>query len=155
MPDTIEITDRIERSVEIGAPVSRVWKALTDHEEFGTWFRVCLDGPFVPGRTTRGKITMPGFEHVGFEANVTRLDPERFFAFTWHPYPIDPDIDYSLEEPTLVEFRLEPVGGGTRVTVSESGFGRIPEHRRGEAFRMNDGGWKAQLENLRKHAAGA
>jgi uncharacterized protein YndB with AHSA1/START domain len=155
MPDTIETTDRIERSVEIGASVSRVWKALTDHEEFGTWFRVDLDGPFASGRTTRGRIAVPGFEHVAFEAKVTRIEPERRFAFTWHPYPVEPGIDYSAEEPTLVEFALEPTAGGTRVTVTESGFDRIPEHRRAEAFRMNDGGWKAQLENLRTHAAGA
>jgi uncharacterized protein YndB with AHSA1/START domain len=155
MTDTIEITDRIERSVEIGAPVSRVWKALTDQEEFGTWFRVRLDGPFAAGRTTRGQIAIPGFEHVAFEASVTRIEPERRFAFTWHPYPVEPGVDYSAEEPTLVEFALEPTAGGTRVTVTETGFGRIPEHRRAEAFRMNDGGWKAQLENLRRHASGA
>jgi uncharacterized protein YndB with AHSA1/START domain len=155
MTQTDTVADRIERSVEIDAPLSRVWKALTDHEEFGTWFRVRLDGPFAPGRTTRGQITIPGFEHVGFEAKVIDIDPPHFFAFTWHPYPVEPELDYSLEEPTLVEFRLQPAGGGTRVTVIESGFERIPEHRRAEAFRMNDGGWAQQLENIRKHVAGA
>ena len=152
---TDTIADRIERSVDIDAPRSRVWKALTDHEEFGIWFQVRLDQPFVPGRTTRGQIAMAGFEHVAFEVNVTAIDPEHFFAFTWHPYPVEPDVDYSAEEPTLVEFRLEPLAAGTRVTVSESGFERLPEHRRAEAFRMNDGGWAHQLENIRRHVAGA
>jgi uncharacterized protein YndB with AHSA1/START domain len=154
MTDTIEITDRIERSVEIGAPVSRVWKALTDHREFGTWFRVSLDAPFAAGRTTRGRLAIPGFEHVVFEASVQEIEPEHRFAFTWHPYPVERDVDYSAEEPTLVEFALEPTAEGTRLTVTESGFDRIPEHRRAEAFRMNDGGWKAQLENIRAHVAG-
>ena len=153
MTDTI-IADRIERSVDIDAPLSRVWSALTDHEEFGAWFRVRLDGPFVAGRSTLGQLAIPGFEHVAFEAKVTEVDPPHFFAFTWHPYPVEPEVDYSAEEPTLVEFRLQATAAGTRVTVSESGFERLPEHRRAEAYRMNDGGWAHQLENLRKYAAG-
>jgi uncharacterized protein YndB with AHSA1/START domain len=151
-----QMTDqRIERSIEVAAPVSRVWQALTDHDEFGTWFRVRLDGPFRVGEVSRGQITHPGFEHVKWEATVTRMEPERLFALTWHPYAVEPDFDYSAEEPTLVEFRLEPTAAGTRVTVTESGFERLPEHRRDEAFRQNDGGWAHQMENIRAHVTGA
>ena len=105
-------TDRIEKSIELKAPVSRVWKALTDHREFGTWFRVKLEGPFVPGEVSRGQITYPGYEHIRWEAVVQRMEPERLFSFTWHPYAVDPNEDYSGEPPTLVEFTLEPTANG-------------------------------------------
>jgi len=144
-------TDRIEKEIDIKAPVSRVWKALTDHTEFSTWFHVNLEGPFVPGETTRGKITHPGFEHVVMEVIVKKLEPEHYFSFTWHPYAIDPDQDYAQETPTLVEFTLTETKAGTHVRVVESGFDKIPAHRRDEAFRMNEGGWAAQIENIRNH----
>ncbi len=99
--------DRVEKRIELKAPISRVWRALTDYREFGEWFRVKLDGPFVPGQVSRGQITYPGYEHVKWEAVVQKMEPERLFSFTWHPYAVDPKIDYSKETPTLVEFRLE------------------------------------------------
>ncbi|MET0669820.1 MAG: SRPBCC family protein [Xanthobacteraceae bacterium] len=142
------MSDRIEKSVEMKAPVSRVWRALTDYKEFGEWFRVKLENPFVPGQLTRGAITHPGYEHLKFEVAVQKMEPERFFSFTWHPFAIDPKQDYSKETPTLVEFTLEPIAGGTRLRVVESGFHKIPAHRRAEAFRMNEGGWAAQMENI-------
>ena len=142
------MSDRIEKSVEMKAPVSRVWRALTDYKEFGEWFRVKLENPFVPGQLTRGDITHPGYEHLKFEVAVQKMEPERFFSFTWHPFAIDPKQDYSKETPTLVEFTLEPIAGGTRLRVVESGFDKIPAHRRAEAFRMNEGGWAAQMENI-------
>lgn len=144
-------TDRIEKEVEIKEPVSRVWKALTDYEEFGTWFRVNLEGPFVPGETARGNILHPGYEHLIMEVVVQKMEPERYFSFTWHPFAIDPDEDYSQETPTLVEFTLEETAAGTRVRVVESGFDKIPAHRRDEAFRMNEGGWTAQVQNIKNH----
>ncbi|WP_019172102.1 SRPBCC family protein [Pseudaminobacter salicylatoxidans] len=147
------MTDRIEKSVELNAPVARVWRALTDHKEFGTWFRVKLEGPFVPGAVSRGHITYPGYEHVVWEARVRQMDEPRCFSFTWHPYAVDPEVDYSGETPTLVEFRLEPTAGGTRLTVMESGFDKIPAHRRPEALRMNDGGWEEQMKNIANHVA--
>ena len=146
------MTDRIEKSIDIAAPVERVWRALTDHEEFGAWFRVRLDGPFVPGETSLGRITHPGYEHLKWEARVVAMEPPRRFAFTWHPYAVDPHKDYSGEPPTRVEFRLEPEGGGTRLTVTESGFDSIPAGRRDEALRMNEGGWEQQVGNVRAHA---
>ncbi len=145
------MSDRIEQSITIKAPVSRVWKALTDYQEFGTWFRVRLEGPFVAGQAARGHITYPGYEHIRFEAIIREIEPERYFSFTWHPYAIDPKVDYSGEPPTLVEFTLEKTAEGTQLRVVESGFDKIPSHRRDEAFRMNEGGWKEQMGNIARH----
>lgn len=147
------MTDRIEKSVDLKAPVERVWRALTDHNEFGAWFRVKLEDPFVPGEVSRGRITYPGYEHVVWEARITRMDEPKYFSFTWHPYAVDPEVDYSGETPTLVEFRLEPTASGTRLTVTESGFDKIPAHRRPDALRMNDGGWAEQMRNIEGYVA--
>jgi uncharacterized protein YndB with AHSA1/START domain len=145
------MNDLIEKTIELAAPISRVWRALTDHNEFGTWFRVRLEGPFVPGQVTRGQITYPGYEHLRWEAVVQKMEPERLFSFTWHPYAVDPEADYSGEPPTLVEFTLEETATGTLLRVVESGFSNLPERRRHLAFRMNDGGWAAQMDNIAKH----
>jgi uncharacterized protein YndB with AHSA1/START domain len=147
------MSDRIEKCIELKAPVSRVWRALTDYREFGQWFRVNLGGPFVPGEVSRGRITYPGYEYLKWEVVVQRMEPEKLFSFTWHPYAVDPNADYSKEAPTLVEFRLEALSGGTRLVLTESGFDRIPIGRRLEAFRMNDGGWTQQLKNIENHVA--
>jgi len=143
----------IEKRIELKAPVSRVWRALTDYREFGEWFRVKLDGPFVPGQVSRGQVTYPGYEHLKWEAVVQKMEPERLFSFTWHPYAVDPKIDYSQETPTLVEFRLEKTASGTRLLLTESGFDNIPRDRRLEAFRMNDGGWTEQMKNIETYVA--
>jgi uncharacterized protein YndB with AHSA1/START domain len=148
------MTDRIEKTIDIKAPVARVWRALTDHEEFGTWFRVRLDGPFVVGQTSRGRITYPGYEHLKWEAVVQKIEPERLFSFTWHPYAVEPDVDYSKEPPTLVEFTLEKTAEGTRLRVVESGFDKIPAGRRPEALRMNESGWSEQVKNIARHVEG-
>jgi uncharacterized protein YndB with AHSA1/START domain len=152
MTDRI-MTDRIEKRVELKAPVSRVWRALTDHREFGQWFRVNLDGPFVAGQVSRGNITYPGYEHVRWEAVIQSIEPERLFSFIWHPYAVNPGVDYSDETPTLVEFKLEPTANGTLLVVTESGFDKIPSGRRLEAFRMNEGGWAEQMNNIASHVA--
>jgi uncharacterized protein YndB with AHSA1/START domain len=144
---------RIEKRIELKAPVSRVWRALSDHRAFGEWFRVKLEGPFVPGQVSRGQITYPGYEHVKWEAVVKEVEPERLLSFTWHPYAIDPKIDYSQEAPTLVEFRLEETKKGTRLILTESGFDKVPSARRAEAFRMNDGGWTEQMKNIETYLA--
>ena len=143
--------DRIQKRIELKAPVSRVWQALTDHREFGAWFRVALEGPFVPGQEVRGRITWPGAEHLTMTATVQRMESERRFSFTWHPYAIDPTVDYSAEPPTLVEFTLEAIPGGTLLTVTESGFAALPAHRRDLAFRMNEQGWSIQIQNITQH----
>jgi uncharacterized protein YndB with AHSA1/START domain len=149
------MTDRIEKQIEIAAPVGKVWDALTDYEKFGAWFRVKLEGPFVAGEVSQGYITWPGYEHLRWVATVKEIVPEKLFSFTWHPYAVDPAVDYSKETPTLVEFRLEPTATGTRVTVTESGFEKVPEARRAEAFRMNDGGWQQQIKNIEEYVLGA
>jgi uncharacterized protein YndB with AHSA1/START domain len=145
------MSDRIEKTVELNAPVSRVWRALTDYREFGKWFRVKLEEPFAPGRVARGQIAYPGYEHLRFEAVVQKIEPERLFSFTWHPYAIDPEHDYSGEPSTLIEFTLEKAGAGTLLRVVESGFDKLPAGRRDEAFRMNESGWSIQLENIAEH----
>jgi uncharacterized protein YndB with AHSA1/START domain len=149
------MNDRIEKTIELKAPISRVWRALTDHKEFGAWFRVALEGPFVPGAIVRGRITYPGCEHMRWEATIKTMEPERRFAFTWHPYAIDPAVDYSAEKPTLVEFTLEKIPTGTRLRLVESGFDKLPAKRRAEAFPMNDKGWGIQIENIATYLADA
>jgi uncharacterized protein YndB with AHSA1/START domain len=143
--------NRIEKHVDLKAPPSRVWKALTDHKEFGQWFGVELEEPFAVGKTVAGKLTYPGFEHMQWAVDVKKMEPERLFSFTWHPYAIDPAVDYSKEAPTLVEFKLEASGEGTRLVVTESGFGKLPADRRLEAFRMDEDGWIEQMENIAKY----
>jgi uncharacterized protein YndB with AHSA1/START domain len=146
-------TDRIEKRVVLRAPRSRVWRAISDAKEFGTWFRMNLDGAFAQGRTVRAKVTIPGYEHMKVEMQVERIEPERYFSYRWHPYPNDPAVDYSAEPMTLVEFTLEDAEGGTALTIVESGFDRIPLARRAEAVRMNDGGWAGQIKNLAAYVA--
>jgi uncharacterized protein YndB with AHSA1/START domain len=146
MNDTMNNT--IEKRIKLKAPVSRVWRALTDYREFGEWFRVKLDTPFAPGEVSRGHITYPGYEHLRWEATVQEMEAERLFSFTWHPYAVDPKIDYSKEPTTLVEFRLEAKDGRTVLLLTETGFDAIPKERQFEAFRMNDGGWTEQMTNI-------
>ena len=144
-------SDRIEKQLLLRAPRSRVWRALTDAEEFGSWFGMKLDHQFEAGRSVTGRVTTPGYEHLAVEFMVERVDPEEYFSLRWHPYAIDPATDYSHEPTTLVEFRLADAEDGTILTVVESGFDRIPSSRRAEAFRMNDEGWSIQVENVRRY----
>lgn len=146
-------TDRVEKEIELKAPVSRVWRALTDYREFGQWFGVALENAFVPGQVSRGKITYPGYEHLTMEVVVEKMEPQRLFSYTWHPYAVDATKDYSAETPTLVEFRLAETAAGTLLTVTESGFENIPEERRAEAFRRNDGGWAQQMVSIEGYLA--
>jgi uncharacterized protein YndB with AHSA1/START domain len=149
------MSDRIEKQIELKAPVARVWRALTDHREFGEWFRVKLEAPFVVGQVARGRVLHPGYEHVKWEARIDAMEPERLFAFRWAiPKSLDKadyNPDYSGEPTTLVEFRLEKTATGTRLTLTESGFDKVPEDRRDKAFRGNEGGWAQQMENIRSY----
>ena len=140
--------NRIEKTIELKAPLPRVWRAVTDYREFGAWFRVNLQGPFVAGQSTRGNIAHPGYEHLVMEVSVKKIEPQKLFSFTWHPYAVDPKVDYSKETPTLVEFHFEETPHGTRLTVIESGFDKVPADRRSLAFRMNSQGWEAQMTNI-------
>jgi len=164
--------DKIEKQITLLAPVSRVWRALTDAKEFGRWFGFTLENPFVEGKTIRGTFNgeldeaaiaeaqrQRGVEPSGIEipsgslvfCTVERIEPERYFAFRWIPYSIDAEADPEHEATTLVEFRLEAVPEGTRLSIVESGFENVPAHRRARAFRMNEGGWAAQAENIKQY----
>ena len=169
-------TNKIEKRVTLRAPVSRVWRAIADAREFGSWFGFQFDGEFVPGRAVRGtfqgeldeaalvehqkrlgvtpaKIKLPAPNSTF--CTIERVEPERYLSFRWIPYGIDAEIDPAHEPTTLVEFRLEPVPEGTLLTIVESGFDGVPAHRRERAFRMNEGGWTAQSANLKKYVEGA
>ncbi len=146
-------TDRIEKKIVLRAPRSRVWHAIADAEQFGAWFGARLEGEFAPGARVEGRITSPGYEHVTMEMTVERVDPERLFSYRWHPYAVEPGVDYSNEPTTLVEFRLDEVAGGTELTVVESGFDRIPVTRRADALRMNDAGWAEQIKSIERYVA--
>lgn len=152
---TASETDRIERNILIDAPRERVWHALTNAEEFGTWFGANLKGQtFSIGKRTRGQITICGHEDAAFDVMVEHIQPQEVFAFRWHPYAVDPAVDYTTEQPTLVTFTLKDApGNGTHLTVVESGFDNLPPHRRMEAFRMNNPGWDAQLNNIVRYVS--
>ena len=149
--DPLHLSDRIEKHFQVNATRSRVWRAIADAEEFGAWFGMKLDRPFAPGATVFGRLTIPNYDHVTLEILVEKIEPERYFSYRWHPYPMDPAIDYKAEPTTLVEFTLEETAGGTAVTIVESGFDRLPASRRAEAFRMNEAGWTGQSRKLANH----
>ena len=147
-------TDRIERKILLKAPRSRVWRALSNAEEFGAWFGVDFKGKaFAAGQPVKGQITYPGYEHLVMEVFIERIVPERLLSWRWHPAAIDPAVDYSPEPTTLVVFELQDVEGGVELSVVESGFDKIPAARRATAFRMNTSGWDEQLVNIEKHVA--
>lgn len=137
----------IEKQIEIKAPVSKVWKALTDSQQFGQWFKVNLASEFVAGKTTKGRNTSKGFE-MNMVFHVKEIKPQFYFSYAWIPFPIDQSFDYSKEEPTLVEFFLDETKTGTLLKVKESGFNKITASRRAKAFEMHTGGWEAQLKNI-------
>jgi uncharacterized protein YndB with AHSA1/START domain len=145
-------SDRIERSIHLLAARDRVWRAVSDAPEFGRWFGVDLEGKqFVVGEPIEGRITHPGYEHVPWRVLVEQVEPPHRLVFLWHPYAIEPGVDYDAEPPTRVEFTLSDEDGGTLLTVVESGFDGVPAHRRAEAFRMNAQGWAAQMDNIARH----
>ena len=146
-------TDRIEREIVLSAPRERVWRALTDVRQFNEWFGVTLTSPFAPGAEVKGQITNRGYEHLTMTLWVETMEPERYFAFRWHPYAVEAGVDYSAEPTTLVSFTLEDVAGGTRLTIVESGFDAIPASRRAKAFSMNSAGWDGQVKNIQKFLA--
>ncbi len=142
-------TDRIVKTMLLKAPRSKVWRALTEPAAFSSWFGCDLRDPFVPEARVRGPVTHPGYEHLTMDITIDQVQPERLFSWHWHPGG-DPDIDPS-EPMTTVTFELEQVPEGTRLTITETGFDRIPPSRRGKAYRENDDGWTGQMENLRKY----
>ncbi|MFI5233320.1 MAG: SRPBCC family protein [Gemmatimonadales bacterium] len=146
-------TDRIEQHIQLPTPRGRVWRALTESRQFGEWFGVKFDEPFKAGAPIKGTLTIKGYEHLTMEFAIDAIVPESRFSFRWHPYAIDPNVDYSMEPMTLVEFTLEAVDGGTLLKVVESGFDKIPVSRRVKAFEMNTSGWTSQMKNIAKYLA--
>lgn len=149
--------NKIVKRIELKAPISRVWRALTDYREFGEWFRVALVGPFVVGELSRGRILHPGYEHILWEALIEKMEPERLFSFTWAQVRYHDkerySPDYSRAPRTLVEFRLEKTATGTLLTVTESGFENVPADWREQAIRGNDGGWAQQMKNVENYVS--
>ncbi|MGD9806047.1 MAG: SRPBCC family protein [Hyphomicrobiaceae bacterium] len=145
------MADRIVKTVELKAPISRVWHAISDHDEFGQWFRVKLDGPFEPGALSTGKMTYPGYEGYPWLARVERMEPERLLSFRWVHSEDIANVDITKGPMTLVEFHLEPIASGTRLTIIESGFEALPDHRRLEILRSNTQGWNIQADNIAAH----
>lgn len=159
-------TDRMQKRVVLEAPLERVWKAVSDSTRFGEWFGVRFEGPFEAGKSIKGKIaptkadpevakTQEPYTGMPFDCTVDRIEPMRFFSFRWHPFAVDPGVDYSKEPTTLVTFELEAVPGGTQLTITESGFDAIPASRRAKAFEMNSHGWAAQTRLIEKYLAHA
>ncbi len=148
-------TDRIERKILLRVPRARVWRALSDSAEFGTWFGVKVEGAFAPGARVRGAVTLKGYEHVTWDITIERMEPERLFSWRWHPAAVEPGVDYSAEPTTRVVFELEEVPGGTMLTVVESGFDRVPVARRAHAYRMNGEGWRLQMQAIERYVATA
>jgi uncharacterized protein YndB with AHSA1/START domain len=157
-------SDRIEKKVFLKAPRARVWRAISDADEFGRWFGVRFEGPFVAGVRATGVIVpttadpevaakQKPHEGMKFDFTVETIEPERLFSFRWHPFAVDPNVDYSKEEATLVVFTLEETKGGTQLTVTESGFDRVPAGRRAKAFAMNEQGWAMQTQLITKYLA--
>ncbi|HTA90074.1 MAG TPA: SRPBCC family protein [Polyangiaceae bacterium] len=161
---TVKVADKIEKRVVLRAPLARVWRAISDSAQFGSWFGVAFEGPFVPGQPLRGKIVpttadpdvakmQEPYKGANFDITVEKLEPEKEFAFRWHPFAIDPGADYSQEPTTLVVFGLKEVPDGVELTITESGFDRIPLARRAQAFTANDGGWTHQAKLVEKYLA--
>ncbi len=144
-------TDRIEKTLILHAPQSRVWQALVNADQFGAWFGMALQGQFVPNAQIRGNLTNPEYTHLTIDMRVEEIVPEHFFSYRWHPFAIEPEVDYGNEPMTLVAFHLTPVGNDTQLTITESGFDQIPAERRATAFRMNNNGWSEQLTNLERY----
>lgn len=155
-------TDRIEKTVLLRASRERIWRALTDSTEFGKWFGVKFDAPFTPGVRLRGAISpttvdaevakmQEPYEGKPFEITIEEITPESRFSFRWHPHAIDPGVDYSAEPTTLVVFELRDRAGGILLTVTESGFDRIPIERRAAAFTANERGWGLQVRLIEKY----
>jgi uncharacterized protein YndB with AHSA1/START domain len=157
-------TDRIEKKILLRAPRKRVWRALADSKEFGTWFGMKFDGPFTPGAVMHAVISptkvnpevakaQKPHEGVAFNVTIEKMEPERLFSFRWHPGAVEPGVDYSGEPTTLVEFRLEETKEGVLLTVTESGFDKLPPARRAKAFSANEGGWTIMVKVIEEYLA--
>jgi uncharacterized protein YndB with AHSA1/START domain len=155
-------SDRIEKRVVLRAPLDRVWRAISDAEQFGRWFGVRFDGPFVEGAAVGAAIAPTVVDdevakrqeaHAGMRSmwQIVAIEPKRRFAYRWHPFAIDPDVDYDSEPTTLVEFTLSDTPDGVLLTIVESGFDAIPASRRGALFEAKSEGWAIQTDMVRRY----
>ena len=155
-------SDRIEKEVTLRAPLGRVWRAISNADEFGRWFGVRFDGPFVAGKSVTGVITPTEVDdevaaaqepHAGKASvwHIVAVEPQQRLAFRWHPYAVEPGADYDAEPTTLVEFTLTETADGVLLQIVESGFDKIQADRRAAAFEANSGGWEAQTKLVRKY----
>jgi len=147
------MSDSIHKTIFLRAPIERVWRAITDHREFGAWFRVALDGPFIVGEVTTGKMTYPGHEGAPWSSTTTRMERPNHFAFTW-PHADGGEANLPGAPTMLVEFHLEPAGEGTQLTITESGFDALPPDRRASMMRGNETGWDIQSGHIAAHVEG-
>ena len=154
--------NRIEKQIVLNAPRERVWQAIVDSRRFGTWFGIEFEGPFVEHARTPGRIVPTQVDDkvaamqepwVGMACDffVERIQPMDRFAFRWYAYPEGPDEDPDGNTMTLVEFHLQDADGGTRLTITESGFERVPAAHRAKAFTDNEGGWAMQVQLIAKY----
>jgi uncharacterized protein YndB with AHSA1/START domain len=155
-------TDRIEKKILLRAPLERIWRALSDSTEFGSWFGMKFDGPFAPGARMIGVIVpttvnaevaaaQREYEGLPFEITIEQMEPQRLFSFRWHPGAVERGVDYSVEPTTLVAFALEEVANGVMLTVTESGFDGIPLARRAKAFTANEQGWSMAVKLVEEY----
>ena len=162
MNDSADTPDRIQKKITLRAPQSRVWQAVSDAKKFGSWFGVDFEGPFVAGRSLHGRMRPTEVDaevaelqeaHRGkaFDWSVEKIEPESRIVFRWHPFAIEPDVDYSKEPTTQIVFELRTIPEGTELTITESGFSKIPLERRAKAFAANEGGWQYQTKLLEKY----
>ncbi len=159
-------TDQIVKSIVLQAPLPRIWRALSDSTEFGSWFGMKFEAPFTPGAIMHGAIRpttvdaeiarmQKPYEGTPAEITIERMEAERLFSFRWHPYAIEPGVDYSQEPATLVAFTLEQTPEGVLLTVTESGFEQLPVARQAKAFAANEGGWGMQMKLIERYVSGA
>jgi len=157
-------SDRIQKEILLHATRARVWQAISDSKQFGAWFGVAFDDTFTEGARLTGRIVPTTVDadiarlqepHAGapFEFVVDRIEPMERISFRWHPFAVEPGVDYSKEPTTLIVFELQEVPGGTLLTISESGFDQIPLARRAKAFTANEGGWTMQTKLIEKYLA--
>ena len=144
------VPDRIQKVITLHAPRARVWKAITDARQLGEWLWLNMSGDVVAGARLSGPVTYPGYEGANVEMLVERVEPQRLVSWRWHPDAVDKNVDFSNEPMTLVTFELEEIEGGTRLTITESGFHQLPVVRRAKAFESNDGGWKEVSGSIEK-----
>jgi uncharacterized protein YndB with AHSA1/START domain len=156
--------NRIEKTIVLKATRERVWRAITDSARFGRWFGVEIDGPFVAGKEAVGRIAptkvdpevarlQEPYRGTPFRVVVVRIEPMTLFSFRWRPGAVDPAYDYSEEPLTLVTFELAEADDGVLLTITESGFERLPPVRRATARDGNDAGWTHQTRLIEKYLA--